>query len=155
MEHKIRSCLEWQLNVEPTTLRDFEMQSVPAPFPDPNASSSTSIPVFGPSCTSLPKPSAPSISHNSSITYSTVMSPPDTPSSSRSTSTSPASTASPSMPPDTQPNYNIKVSDSASSGTVPLYNDVVITTALPSMPSSKTAKPPTPEAVALRSLQSR
>ncbi|TFY74863.1 hypothetical protein EWM64_g9149, partial [Hericium alpestre] len=88
MEREMCSYLEWQLNVEPTTLRDFEMQvrrdfsgpgpyppvnlpqSVPAPFPHPNASSSTSIPMFGSSRTSPPKPSAPSISPNSSITYS-------------------------------------------------------------------------------------
>ncbi|TFY78110.1 hypothetical protein EWM64_g5903 [Hericium alpestre] len=55
------------------------------------------------------------------------------------------------MPPNTQQNYNIKISNLASSGTVLLYNNVMIAIVLLSIPFRKTIKLPMPEAVTSRS----
>jgi len=80
MVRQMCSYLEWQLNVDPSTLRDFESQvrrdfAGPGPYspivlPQPSlspfhtgASSSTSIPSFG-HRTSLPKPTQPAIVSN-------------------------------------------------------------------------------------------
>ena len=98
------SYLDWQLNIDPSTLLDFESQ-VPCDFTDPgpyppivlpqpssspfhtSASSYTSIPSFG-HRTSLLKPAQPAIVLSPLVCYPTP-SMPDTPSCSHSTSTSP------------------------------------------------------------------
>jgi len=114
------SYLEWQLNVDPTTLRDFQArvqldfagpgpyplmvlpQPAPAPFSHQstgnniNSSTGSSIPAFA-SCVPLSK-DAPVIPSPSMRTYPS--SPPDTPEASHSASTSPAPSVSPQTPPD-------------------------------------------------------
>jgi len=126
MEREMCSYLEWQLNVDPTTLRDFESrvrqdfagpgpypavvlpQSAPAPFTHPNASnssSSSSIPSFT-TRVSVPK-DAPPVVPSPAIAYPS--SPPDTPEASHSVSTSPASSVSPQTPPDAHGPGFIKV----------------------------------------------
>ena len=98
------SYLDWQLNIDPSTLCDFESQvrrdfANPGPYPPivlpqpssshfhTSASSSMSIPSFG-HCTSLLKPTQPAIVPSPLVCYPTP-STPDTPSCSHSTSTSP------------------------------------------------------------------
>ncbi|KAH8087822.1 cyclin-like protein [Cristinia sonorae] len=127
MEREMCSYLEWQLNVEPTALKDFEIQvrrdfkgsgpyptyQVPSPAPSPmpsttpyNKPAQLHPPSFvtgsGPS-KSPPEP-ASSPMHTSPTHYAPLtppMSPssPDTPEAYHSTSTSPASTVSPPTPP--------------------------------------------------------
>ncbi|KAJ3485067.1 hypothetical protein NLI96_g5214 [Meripilus lineatus] len=127
MEREMCSYLEWQLNVDPPQLREFEAKvrrdfkglgpypnyvlPSPAPTPMPSttpygaAASSSHPPSFVSgrvSSTSPPKPTAPlRVKTSSPEEYSDPMSPdmPDTPESYRSTSTSPASSASPPTPP--------------------------------------------------------
>jgi Cyclin, N-terminal domain len=135
MEREMCSYLEWQLNVDPTTLRDFESrvrhdfagpgpypamvlpQSAPAPFAHPsassnvNSSSSCSIPSFT-TRVSLPK-DAPPVVPSPAIPYPS--SPPDTPEASHSVSTSPASSVSPQTPPDAHAPGFIKVASANSS----------------------------------------
>jgi hypothetical protein len=120
MEREMCSYLEWQLNVDPTTLRDFQTrvqadfagpgpyppmvlpQPAPAPFSHQstgnniNSSTGGSIPAFA-SRVPLSK-DAPVIPSPSIRTYPS--SPPDTPEASHSASTSPASSVSPQTPPD-------------------------------------------------------
>src|SRR5882762_10640103 len=98
------SYLELQLNVDPSTVPNFESQvrrdfTGPGPYPPivlpqpssspfhTSASSSTSIPSFG-HRTSLLKPTQPAIVPSPLVCYPTP-STPDTPSCSHSTSTSP------------------------------------------------------------------
>ncbi|KAI0282484.1 hypothetical protein BGY98DRAFT_954300 [Russula aff. rugulosa BPL654] len=120
MEREMCSYLEWQLNVDPATLRDFQSrvqldfagpgpypptvlpQPTPAPFSHQstgnniNSSTGSSIPAFA-SRVPLSK-DAPVIPSPSIRTYPS--SPPDTPEASHSASTSPASSVSPQTPPD-------------------------------------------------------
>ncbi|KAI0285233.1 hypothetical protein BC826DRAFT_918884 [Russula brevipes] len=119
MEREMCSYLEWQLNVDPSTLRDFQSrvqqdfagpgpypamvlpQPAPAPFTHQSASNvnsntGSSIPAFAPRA-SLPK-DGPVIPSPSIPAYPS--SPPDTPEASHSVSTSPASSVSPQTPPD-------------------------------------------------------
>lgn len=129
MEREMCSYLEWQLNVDPTTLRDFESrvrhdfagpgpyptvvlpQTAPAPFThSTNPIPSTSIPSFT-TRVSLPK-DAPVIP-SPPITYPS--SPPDTPEASHSASTSPASSVSPQTPPDAHGPGLVKVASAESS----------------------------------------
>jgi hypothetical protein len=119
MEREMCSYLEWQLNVDPTTLRDFQTrvqidfagpgpypqmvlpQPAPAPFSHQSTgtnitSTGSSIPAFssrGPLSKDAPVIPSPAIR-----TYPS--SPPDTPEASHSASTSPASSVSPQTPPD-------------------------------------------------------
>jgi hypothetical protein len=134
MEREMCSYLEWQLNVDPTTLRDFQArvqqdfsgpgpypqvvlpQPAPAPFTHQSTShlnsSSTSIPSFAPRVP-LPK-DAPVVPSPSIPTYPS--SPPDTPEVSHSASTSPASSVSPQTPPDAHgPGFACKVVSADSS----------------------------------------
>jgi hypothetical protein len=129
MEREMCSYLEWQLNVDPTTLRDFESrvrhdfagpgpypmvvlpQTAPAPFThSSNPNPSSSIPSFTARVT-LPK-DAPVIP-SPAITYPS--SPPDTPEASHSASTSPASSVSPQTPSDTHGPGFVKVASAESS----------------------------------------
>ncbi|KAF8496733.1 hypothetical protein F5888DRAFT_361422 [Russula emetica] len=120
MEREMCSYLEWQLNVDPTTLREFQIrvqldfagpgpyppmvltQPAPAPFSHQstgnniNSSTGSSIPAFT-SRVPLSK-DAPVIPSPSIPAYPS--SPPDTPEVSHSASTSPASSVSPQTPPD-------------------------------------------------------
>lgn len=127
MEREMCSYLEWQLNVDPSTLRDFQNrvqrdfagpgpypptvlpQPVPAPFAHQsaaNVSGGTSIPAFA-ARAPLPK-DAPVIPSPSIRTYHS--SPPDTPEASpHSASTSPASSVSPQTPPDAHGQGFVKV----------------------------------------------
>ena len=128
MEREMCQYLDWELNVEPGTLKEFEdmvrkdfagpgpyptyvLQTISKlaatstnPFPAIALNNSTSpIPSFGPRHASPPKPtpSPPQIHHHHSNASSAYMSPPstpDTPSPCRSDSTSPASSASPPTP---------------------------------------------------------
>lgn len=140
MEREMCSYLEWQLNVEPKILKEFEdkvcrdfagpgpyppivlLQPAPSPFAHPGASLSTSIPSFG-HRTSSPKPVLVAIAANQTMSSSSL-SIPDTPPSSHSTSTSPASSASPPTPPDSHAPYDqVKiVSASANSSTFSLVD---------------------------------
>jgi hypothetical protein len=126
MEREMCQYLDWELNVEPSTLKEFEEMvrkdfAGPGPYPTyvlqtisklaatstnpfpavaPNNSTSP-IPSFGPRHASPPKPtpSPPQIHHqNPQSAYISPPSTPDTPSPSRSDSTSPASSASPPTP---------------------------------------------------------
>src|SRR5216684_8395400 len=116
MEREMCSYLEWQLNVDPSTLRDFQARVqhdfagpgpypttvLPQPAPAPFAHQSTgningsSMPAFA-SRVPMPK-DAPIIPSPTIRTYPS--SPPDTPDASHSASTSPASSVSPQTPPD-------------------------------------------------------
>jgi len=135
MEREMCSYLEWQLNVDPTTLRDFQArvqhdfagpgpypptvlpQPAPAPFTHQsstgniNSSTGTSIPAFAPRVP-LPK-DAPVIPSPSIRTYPS--SPLDTPEASHSVSTSPASSVSPQTPPDAHGPGFVKVVSADSS----------------------------------------
>jgi hypothetical protein len=130
MEREMCSYLEWQLNVDPSTLRDFESrvrhdfagpgpyptvvlpQTAPAPFAhSANQNPGSSIPSFTTRVVSLPK-DAPVIP-SPQITYPS--SPPDTPEASHSVSTSPASSASPPTPPDAHGQGLVKVASAESS----------------------------------------
>jgi len=133
MEREMCSYLEWQLNVDPSTLRDFQArvqqdfagpgpyplmvlpQPAPAPFTHQSASNvnstSTSIPSFA-SRVHVPK-DAPVIPSPSIPTYPS--SPPDTPEVSHSASTSPASSVSPQTPPDAHGTGFVKVVSADSS----------------------------------------
>ncbi|KAH7903776.1 hypothetical protein BJ138DRAFT_1107396 [Hygrophoropsis aurantiaca] len=116
MERGMRQYLEWELNVEPATLKEFEDMALVRsyvhsaiddeddnalnhhfPFP-PAATSETPTPSYGQRYPSPPKPAylPPPISRSAYMTPPTT---PDTPSSSYSAPTSPASSASPPMPP--------------------------------------------------------
>jgi hypothetical protein len=129
MEREMCSYLEWQLNVEPTTLRDFQSrvqhdfagpgpypavvlpQPAPAPFTHQSASNSSSIPSFTPR---VPMPKdAPVVPSPSIPTYPS--SPPDTPEASHSVSTSPASSVSPQTPLDAHGQGFVKVVSADSS----------------------------------------
>ncbi|KAI9508822.1 hypothetical protein F5148DRAFT_979263 [Russula earlei] len=133
MEREMCSYLEWQLNVDASTLRDFQCrvqhdfagpgpyppvvlpQPAPAPFTHQSASNVNStgstIPSFTPRVP-LPK-DAPVIPSPSIPTYPS--SPPDTPDASHSASTSPASSASPQTPPDAHGTGFVKVVSADSS----------------------------------------
>ena len=171
MEREMCSYLEWQLNVEPSILRDFEAQvrrdfAGPGPYPQiilpqpspstfphsiptASASTSTSIPMFGPR-TSPPKPTQPPIASHS-ISYPPT---PETPASSHSTSTSPASSISPQTPQDPQVGDFVKVlSGSASSTNMDLAGDAIMmppvtTHSIPLPSASKpSSKPSSPESI--------
>jgi hypothetical protein len=120
MEREMCSYLEWQLNVDPATLRDLQSRvqldfAGPGPYPPTvlpqptsapfshqstgnniNSSMGSSIPAFA-SHVPLFK-DAPVIPSPSIRTYPS--SPPDTPEASHSASTSPASSVSPQTPPN-------------------------------------------------------
>lgn len=123
------SYLEWQLNVDPSTLRDFQSrvqrdfagpgpypptvlpQPAPAPFGH-QSSANASMPAFA-TRVALPK-DAPVIPSPSIPVYRS--SPPDTPETSpHSASTSPASSVSPQTPPDAHGSGFIKVVSASSS----------------------------------------
>ncbi|KAF9243147.1 hypothetical protein BU15DRAFT_86565 [Melanogaster broomeanus] len=122
MEREMCQYLEWELNVDPVTLREFEVmirrdfagpgpyptyilpsttKATPPPTANPFASSSTTGPSPSPSSgqryPSPPKPAYP-LPTNPSSAYMTPPTTPDTPSPCYSTSTSPASSASPPTP---------------------------------------------------------
>ncbi|KAH9961122.1 hypothetical protein BC827DRAFT_1260608 [Russula dissimulans] len=133
MEREMCSYLEWQLNVEPSTLRDFQSrvqhdfagpgpypavvlpQPAPAPFTHQsssvNSSTGSLIPSFAPRAP-LPK-DVPVIPSPSIPTYPS--SPPDTPEASHSVSTSPASSVSPQTPLDVHGQGFVKVVSADSS----------------------------------------
>jgi len=134
MEREMCSYLEWQLNVDPSTLRDFSNrvqqdfagpgpyppmvlpQPAPAPFTHQSSSSATSgsgsaMPLLAPR---VPMPKdAPVIPSPSIPSYPS--SPPDTPGASHSASTSPASSVSPQTPPDAHGPGFVKVVSADSS----------------------------------------
>lgn len=131
MEREMCSYLEWQLNVDPQTLRDFQSRvqhdfagpgpyppmvlpaPAPAPFAHQTANGGTSgIPSFTPRVAMPPK-EAPVIPSPSIPTYPS--SPPDTPETSHSVSTSPASSVSPQTPPDAHGPGFVKVASADSS----------------------------------------
>src|SRR5882757_6435664 len=115
MDREMCQYLEWELNVDPVTLHEFEemvnvgqgpyptyilpssSKTTPPPstnpFPPPPTGTITT-PSHGPCFQSPPKPVYPPPS-----AYITTPTTPDTPSSSYSTSASPPSTASPPTPP--------------------------------------------------------
>jgi len=125
MEREMCQYLDWELNVEPSTLKEFEAMvrkdfAGPGPYPTyvlqtisklaatstnpfpaiaPNTSTSP-IPSFGPQQVSPPKPTPPppSIPMDPTRAYLTPPTTPDTPEPSYSESTSPASSASPDTP---------------------------------------------------------
>jgi hypothetical protein len=117
MEHEMFSYLEWQLNVNPSTLRDFESrvrhagpgpclmvvlpQTAPAPFAH---SANPSIPSF---TTRLSLSQDAPVIPSPPIAYTS--SPSDTPEASHSTSTSPALPVSPQTPPEVHGPGLIKV----------------------------------------------
>ncbi|KAH9944766.1 hypothetical protein B0H21DRAFT_745724 [Amylocystis lapponica] len=128
MEREMCSYLEWQLNIEPSALKEFEAKVrrdfkgmgpyptyvLPSPAPTP-VPSTTPYALTGPASppsfatkqsTSPPKPTSPPVSSThlppSYITPPSSPDTPDTPESSHSTSTSPASSA----PPPTPPGYD-------------------------------------------------
>lgn len=129
------SYLEWQLNVDPSTLRDFQNrvqrdfagpgpypptvlpQPVPAPFTHQSTGNvNSSMPAFAPRVP-LPK-DAPVIPSPSVPPYHS--SPPDTPEASpHSASTSPASSVSPQTPPDAHGSGFVKVVSADSSPVEP------------------------------------
>lgn len=122
MEREMCSYLEWQLNIEPSALREFEVKvrrdfkgtgpypiyNLPSPAPTPVPSTTP----YGPSTQTQPsfaKPASPpkpipplvhAIPPNTPAYLTPPDSPgtPDTPEASHSTSTSPASSASPPTP---------------------------------------------------------
>jgi len=135
MEREMCSYLEWQLNVDPSTLRDFQNrvqrdfagpgpypptvlpQPVPAPFTHQSTGNvNSSMPAFAPRVP-LPK-EAPVIPSPSVPPYHS--SPPDTPEASpHSASTSPASSVSPQTPPDAHGSGFVKVVSADSSPVEP------------------------------------
>ncbi|KAI0057892.1 hypothetical protein BV25DRAFT_1830642 [Artomyces pyxidatus] len=158
MEREMCSYLEWQLNVDPATLRDFEAtvrrdfagagpyppislpQPAPSPFSHPSTASSASIPSFTHRTSTTHVPIIP----NPTITYP---SPPDTPEASHSVSTSPASSASPPTPPE-MAYTDVKVVTSAESSPMAMSGEGLIAGNGNSIPYSKPAKPSTPPAAA-------
>lgn len=129
MEREMCSYLEWQLNVEPQQLRDFELKvrrdfkgpgpypnyALPSPAPSPMPSTTpygTTAPLHPPSfvsgraqSTSPPKPALPPPTAMPRSYAHELGSPDmDTPGSYRSNSTSPASTMSPPTPPGVEDN---------------------------------------------------
>lgn len=138
MEREMCSYLEWQLNIEPDALKEFEAKvrrdfkgqgpyptyvlPSPAPTPVPSTSpygaTSNAPPSFAVrQSTSPPKPTPMPV--EASTTYpSPPTSPdtPDTPEQSYSTSTSPASSASPSTPPGFV-DANIRIASHSTHGT--------------------------------------
>ncbi|KZT72316.1 hypothetical protein DAEQUDRAFT_763048 [Daedalea quercina L-15889] len=138
MEREMCSYLEWQLNIEPGALKEFEAKvrrdfkgtgpyptyvlPSPAPTPVPSTTpygaAATAPPSFAarPS-TSPPKPT-PMPVDASTVYPSPPTSPdtPDTPEQSYSTSTSPASSASPSTPPGFV-DANIRIASHSTHGT--------------------------------------
>ncbi|EGO00719.1 hypothetical protein SERLA73DRAFT_178625 [Serpula lacrymans var. lacrymans S7.3] len=139
MEREMCQYLDWELNVDPVTLKEFEEMvrkdfAGPGPYPTyilppssktsppstsnpfPPANTSTSpIPSFGHRYPSPPKPPYPPPSTNTSSTYSPPATP-DTPSPSNSATTSPASSASPPTPPGVEDLTAKIVSASSSPG---------------------------------------
>ncbi|KZT05363.1 uncharacterized protein LAESUDRAFT_656039 [Laetiporus sulphureus 93-53] len=127
MEREMCSYLEWQLNIEPNALKEFELKvrrdfkgpgpyptySLPSPAPSPmpstspyaaaGSSASASTPSFATRVSSSPpKPVVSTPVSNHSVAYPSPPHTPgelDTPEPSYSTSTSPASSASPPTPP--------------------------------------------------------
>ncbi|KIJ15514.1 hypothetical protein PAXINDRAFT_77274 [Paxillus involutus ATCC 200175] len=141
MEREMCQYLEWELNVDPVTLHEFEemirkdfvgpgpyptyilpstKKTTPPPTANPFASSSTG-PSPSPSCGQrYPSPPKPVYQPppNPSSAYMTPPTTPDTPSPSYSTSTSPASSASPPTPPGVEDHTARIVSASSSPGLV-------------------------------------
>jgi hypothetical protein len=125
MEREMCQYLDWELNVEPSTLKEFEAMvrkdfAGPGPYPTyvlqtisklaatstnpypalaPNTSTSP-IPSFGPRQASPPKytPPPPPIPIHTASAYVSPPATPDTPGQSYSESTSPASSVSPQTP---------------------------------------------------------
>ncbi|KAH7927453.1 hypothetical protein BV22DRAFT_1007019 [Leucogyrophana mollusca] len=139
MEREMCQYLEWELNVEPVTLKDFEEMvrkdfAGPGPYPTyilpstskttppsttipfpPSSTNPTPAPSYGQRYPSPPKPAYPP----PPVTQSAYMTPPttpDTPSPSYSASTSPASSASPPTPPGVEDLTAKIVSASSSPG---------------------------------------
>jgi hypothetical protein len=140
MEREMCSYLEWQLNVDPTTLRDFQArvqldfagqgpyppmvlpQPAPAPFSHQSAgnniNSSTGSFILAFASRAPLSKDAPVIPSPAIRTYPS--SPPDTPEASHSASTSPASSVSPQTPPDAHgPGFTFKVMSADSSPVEP------------------------------------
>jgi hypothetical protein len=135
MEREMCQYLEWELNVDPVTLREFEemirkdfvgpgpyptyilpstKKSTPPPTANPFAavSSTSPSPSYGQRYPSPPKSAFPP--PNPSAAYITPPTTPDTPSGSYTPSTSPASSASPPTPPGIE-DYTAKIVSAASS----------------------------------------
>ncbi|KAH9834019.1 cyclin-like protein [Rhodofomes roseus] len=138
MEREMCSYLEWQLNIEPGALKEFEAKvrrdfkgqgpyptyvlPTPAPTPVPSTTpygaTSTATPSFAarPS-TSPPKPTPMPVDTPPAYpSPPTSPDTPDTPEQSYSTSTSPASSASPSTPPGFV-DANIRIASHSTHGT--------------------------------------
>ena len=158
MEREMCSYLEWQLNIEPEALKEFEAKVrrdfkgqgpyptyvLPSPAPTPVPSTtpygvpSNSTPSFAarPS-TSPPKPT-PMPVETPSAYPSPPTSPdtPDTPEQSYSTSTSPASSASPSTPPGFV-DANIRIASHSTHGTPhAIEQESVVAVVPPPLPKS-------------------
>ncbi|GBE84351.1 hypothetical protein SCP_0603290 [Sparassis crispa] len=143
MEREMCSYLEWQLNIEPKALQEFEMKVrrdfkgqgpfpnyiLPSPAPSPVPSTTPyaqvgSAPTFArpqQQPTSPPKPIPPAVpvaASHATAYLSPPSSPrtPATPGSSRSTFTSPASSASPPTPPGYE-DFSAKIVTSGMVGT--------------------------------------
>ncbi|KAG1824326.1 uncharacterized protein BJ212DRAFT_1319395 [Suillus subaureus] len=145
MEREMCQYLEWELNVDPVTLREFEdmvkkdfvgqgpyptyilpssSKTTPPPttnpFPPPPAALAPT-PSYGHRYPSPPKPAFP----QSNSTYITSPTTPDTPSPCYSTSTSPASTASPPTPPGME-DCTARIVSASSSPGIPKHEPVPI-----------------------------
>ncbi|KAN0081278.1 hypothetical protein V8E55_008902 [Tylopilus felleus] len=137
MEREMCQYLEWELNVDPVTLKEFEemirkdfvgpgpyptyilpstKKSTPPPTANPFAApaSVSPSPSYGQRHPSPPKPVFPP--PNPTAAYMTPPTTPDTPSPSYSPSTSPASSASPPTPPGIEDHTAKIVSASSSPG---------------------------------------
>ncbi|KAI9459964.1 hypothetical protein HD554DRAFT_2041724 [Boletus coccyginus] len=139
MEREMCQYLEWELNVDPVTLREFEemirkdfvgpgpyptyilpsmKKSTPPPTANPFATPSnpSPLPSYGQRHPSPPKPAFPPPPNPAA--YMTPPTTPDTPSPSYTPSTSPASSASPPTPPGVEDLTAKIVSASSSPGFV-------------------------------------
>ena len=174
MEQEMCSYLEWQLDIEPSTLKDkgfgpYPTYVLPSPAPSPMHSTtpyqpgaSAPTPVFASNSqqapsTSPPKPipspvhvhagAPPSSGYLTQTSSPHTPGTPDTPESSMSTSTSPASSAPPSTPPGYE-DHSVRV---VGAGCAPMHVDNSASSspsAVPHMSSSAAVIPPSVAAAA-------
>ena len=144
MEREMCQYLEWELNVDPVTLREFEEMVKkdfvgPGPYPTyilPSSSKTSPPPSTNPfpplptGTITAPSqgqryPSPPKPLYPPPSTYITPPRTPDTPSPSYSTSTSPASTASPPTPPGME-DCTARIISTSSSPGIPKHDPVPV-----------------------------